>query len=123
MIERDWRTTQKALYLLHALSRSTPTKNARALSRTLKSMVGDADPKTGRKYFSRRGLVVLRGALLFAGKFEDVAAPKKKKKPAAVEECPADVINEATLKRAQNALLVTEHALTFLRAALDDPDP
>ena len=143
MIERDWRTTQKALYLLHALSRSTPTKNARALSRTLKSMVGDADPKTGRKYFSRRELVALRGddgaergavvdayagfvlrrALLFAGKFEDVAAPKKKKKPAAVEECPADVINEATLKRAQNALLVTEHALTFLRAALDDPDP
>ena len=66
---------------------------------------------------------MLRRALLFAGKFEDVAAPKKKKKPAAVEECPADVINEATLKRAQNALLVTEHALTFLRAALDDPDP
>ena len=61
MIERDWRTTQKALYLLHALSRSTPTKNARALSRTLKSMVGDADPKTGRKYFSRRELVALRG--------------------------------------------------------------
>ena len=143
MIEKDWRTTQKALYLLHALSRSTPTKNARALSRTLKSMVGDADPKTGRKYFSRRELVTLRGddgaeygavvdayagfvlrrALLFAGTFEEVATPKKKKKGAEPEVCAPDHIDEVVLKRAQNALLVAEHALTFLRAALDDPDP
>jgi len=142
MVERDWRTTTKALYLLHALSRSTPTKNARALSRTLKSMVGDADPKTGRKYFSRRELVSLRGddagdrgavvdayagfvlrrALLFAAKFDDVSPPKKKKGEEA-PTCAADEIDGLALKRAQNALLVLEHALQFLRVALDDPDP
>ncbi|KAH8092862.1 hypothetical protein JL720_5027 [Aureococcus anophagefferens] len=123
MVEKDWRTTTKALYLLHALSRSTPTKNARALSRTLKSMVGDADPKSGKKYFSRRELValrdaddaggraalvdayagfVLRRALLFAGKFEDVSPPSKKKKAAAPEACDADA-DAALLKREQNA--------------------
>ena len=62
MVEKDWRTTTKALYLLHSLSRSTPTKNSRALSRTLKSMLTDADPKTGRKYFNRRDLVAVRAA-------------------------------------------------------------
>ncbi|KAH8056460.1 hypothetical protein JL722_7294 [Aureococcus anophagefferens] len=143
MVEKDWRTTTKALYLLHALSRSTPTKNARALSRTLKSMVGDADPKSGKKYFSRRELValrdaddaggraalvdayagfVLRRALLFAGKFEDVSPPSKKKKAAAPEACDADA-DAALLKRAQNALLVADHALQFVAVALDDGDP
>ena len=143
MVEKDWRTTTKALYLLHALSRSTPTKNARALSRTLKSMVGDADPKSGKKYFSRRELValreaddadgraalvdayagfVLRRALLFAGRFEDVSPPSKKKKAAAPEACDADA-DAATLKRAQNALLVADHALQFVAVALDDGAP
>lgn len=148
MVEKDWRTTTKALYLLHALSRSTPTKNARALSRTLKSMVGDADPKSGRKYFSRRELVagkddddaalvdayagfVLRRALLFAAKFDDVAAPPKKKKTAdAAAAAPAEGassscagIDDAVLKRAQNALLVVDHALAFADAALVGGDP
>ena len=151
MVEKDWRTTTKALYLLHALSRSTPTKNARALSRTLKSMVGDSDPKSGKKYFSRRELItlreaddddgrgglvdayagfVLRRALLFAGKFEDVSPPSKKKKAksasaaASDDDCDASsFVDGDAARRAQNALLVADHALQFVAVALADGDP
>jgi len=142
MVEKDWRTTTKALYLLHSLSRSTPLKNARALSRTLKSMLADADPKTGRKFFNRRDLVavkvdaakeprkqalveayagyVLRRTLLFAGaRFDDVAVPKAKSDDESVCSAADDSL---ALKRAENALLVLEHALTFVTVALADAD-
>lgn len=129
MIEKDWRTGLKALTLVHALSRATPLKNSRALSRTLKTMLADVDPKTGHKYFNRRDLVaakkddararlvdayngfVLRRALLFAGRFEDVAAPK------AVCDTPAKAAALAA-KRAGNALLVLDHAVLFIESAL-----
>mmetsp|Transcript_8459 Transcript_8459/g.26371 ORF Transcript_8459/g.26371 Transcript_8459/m.26371 type:complete len:504 (-) Transcript_8459:236-1747(-) len=131
MVEKDWRTSLKALTLVHALSRSTPVRNSRALSRVLKNMLGDVDPKTGRKYFNRRDLValkrddrkarlvdaynglVLRRALLFAAKFDDVA------KPGAVCDTPRRAVAEAA-KRAGNALLVLDHASLFVEAALAD---
>lgn len=129
MVEKDWRTSLKALYLVHALSRQTPLKNSRALSKMLKSMLGDVDPKTGRKYFNRRDLVahkrddraarlvdaynglVLRRALLFAGKFEDVT------KQAVCDASPKRAVADAT-KRAGNALLVLDHAAHFIDTAL-----
>ena len=136
MVEKDWRTTTKALYLLHALSRQAPVKNSRALSRTLKAMLPEVDAKTGRKYFNRRELLalapardgsenpkvalvdayagfVLRRALLFAAKFEDVS-PKKKDKDGT---CAAVVVE---VQRAQNALLTLEHAAVFLELAAAD---
>lgn len=129
MVEKDWRTSLKALYLVHALSRQTPLKNSRALSKMLKSMLGDVDPKTGRKYFNRRDLVahkrddraarlvdaynglVLRRALLFAGKFEDVT------KQPVCDASPKRAVADAT-KRAGNALLVLDHAAHFVDTAL-----
>ena len=83
----------------------------------------DADDADGRAALvDAYAGFVLRRALLFAGKFEDVSPPSKKKKAAAPEACDADA-DAATLKRAQNALLVADHALQFVAVALDDGDP
>ena len=66
---------------------------------------------------------VLRRALLFAAKFEDVA-PEKKKKKGEEAECPDPAaVDPAVLKRAQNVLLVVEHGLSFVDVALADSDP
>jgi len=139
MVEQDWRTSMKALYLLHALSRQSPVPKARALSRTLKAMLTDLDPKSGRKYFNRRDLVVkkaqeerarlvdayaglvLRRTLLFAGAdFQDVSK--------SLEIIPQDGILttaaavKLTSRRAQHALLVLEHAVQFIEIARIGPD-
>lgn len=105
MAEKDWRTTIKALYILHRFSADGAPEHAPALKARLRELRRTRDPKRKDKYFNSKQLLdgdnkpesakfrafmaryahyVLLRAQCFGGMFEEIssapAAPKDKKK-------------------------------------------
>lgn len=104
MIEKDWRTTMKSLYILHRFSADGAPEHAAALKARLRELRRTKDPKRKDKFFNSKQLLagdvkpdnikfrafmaryahyVLLRAQCFGGMFDEIAvAPKlDKKKP------------------------------------------
>jgi len=107
MAEKDWRTTIKALYILHRFSADGSPDHAPALKARVRELRRTRDPKRKGKFFSSKLLqagdnseetakyrafmgryahYVLLRAQCFGGMFDEIAAPpakdnKKKKAP------------------------------------------
>ena len=104
MTEKDWRTTMKALYILHRFSADGAPEHAAALKARLRELRRTQDPKRKDKYFNSKQLLagdakpenikfrafmsryahyVLLRARCFSGMFEEISFEPKvdKKKP------------------------------------------
>lgn len=104
MTEKDWRTTMKALYILHRFSADGAPEHAAALKARLRELRRTKDPKRKDKYFNSKQLLagdakaenirfrtfmsryahyVLLRAQCFSGMFEEISSEPKvdKKKP------------------------------------------
>lgn len=104
MTEKDWRTTMKALYILHRFSADGAPEHAAALKARLRELRRTQDPKRKDKYFNSKQLLagdakpdnikfrafmsryahyVLLRAQCFSGMFEEISSEPKadKKKP------------------------------------------
>ena len=104
MTEKDWRTTMKALYILHRFSADGSPDHAAALKARLRELRRTQDPKRKDKYFNSKQLLagdakpenikfrafmsryahyVLLRAQCFSGMFEEISSEPKadKKKP------------------------------------------
>jgi hypothetical protein len=105
MAEKDWRTTMKALYILHRFSADGAPDHAAALKARLRELRRTVDPKRKDKYFNSKQLLagdakpenikfrafmsryahyVLLRAQCFSGMFDEISfepKPDKKKKP------------------------------------------
>ena len=106
MVEKDWRTTIKALYILHRFSADGSPEHAPALKARLRELRRTRDPKRKDKFFNSKQLLagdvspetmpfraflsryahyVLLRTQCFSGMFEEIlalpAAADKKKKP------------------------------------------
>lgn len=104
MTEKDWRTTMKALYILHRFSADGAPEHAAALKARLRELRRTQDPKRKDKFFNSKQLLagdshpenirfrafmsryahyVLLRAQCFSGMFEEISSEPKvdKKKP------------------------------------------
>lgn len=104
MCERDWRTTMKALYVLHRFSADGAPEHAASLKARLRELRRTKDPKRKDKFFNSKQLLagdakpenikyrafmsryahyVLLRVQCFSGMFEEIASEPKadKKKP------------------------------------------
>jgi hypothetical protein len=126
MAEKDWRTTIKALYILHRFSADGSPDHAPALKARVRELRRTRDPKRKGKFFSSKLLqagdtseetakfrafmgryahYVLLRAQCFGGMFDEIAAPpakdnKKKKaapKPITSTSLKADHLDAAKL--------------------------
>ncbi|VEU45326.1 unnamed protein product [Pseudo-nitzschia multistriata] len=126
MAEKDWRTTIKALYILHRFSADGSPEHAPALKARVRELRRTRDPKRKGKFFSSKLLLagdtseetakyraflgryahyVLLRAQCFGGMFDEIAAPsakdtKKKKaapKPITSTSLKADHLDAAKL--------------------------
>jgi len=127
MAEKDWRTTIKALYILHRFSADGSPEHAAALKARVRELRRTRDPKRKGKFFSSKLLLagdnseetakyrafmgryahyVLLRAQCFGGMFDEIAAPpakdsgKKKKaapKPITSTSLKADHLDAAKL--------------------------
>ena len=57
MAEKDWRTTIKALYILHRYSADGAPEHAQALKARLRELRRTKDPKRKDKYFNSKQLL------------------------------------------------------------------
>jgi ANTH domain len=102
MVEKDWRTTIKALYILHRFAADGSPEHAPALKARLRELRRTRDPKRKDKFFNSKQLLagdaapetlpfrafmsryahyVLLRTQCFSGMFEEIAAaPKPEKK-------------------------------------------
>jgi ANTH domain len=107
MAEKDWRTTIKALYILHRYSADASPEHAPSLKARLREMRRTRDPKRKDKYFNTKQLVagesspenikfrafmsryahyVLLRAQCFGGMFDEISSvPKPDKRTALVK--------------------------------------
>jgi hypothetical protein len=105
MIEKDWRTTMKSLYILHRFSADGAPEHAPALKARLRELRRTRDPKRKDKFFNSKQLLsgdsgpedikfraymsryahyVLLRAQCFGGMFDEISSqpkPEKKKAP------------------------------------------
>jgi hypothetical protein len=104
MIEKDWRTTMKSLYILHRFSADGAPEHAPALKARLRELRRTRDPKRKDKFFNSKQLLagdsnpedikfraymsryahyVLLRAQCFGGMFDEISQmPKQEKKKA-----------------------------------------
>ncbi|KAL3919627.1 MAG: hypothetical protein SGILL_003663 [Bacillariaceae sp.] len=128
MTEKDWRTTIKALYILHRFSADGSPDHANALKSKVREMRRTRDPKRKEKYFASKLLsagdnspaslkyrefmmryahYVLIRTQCFAGLFDEIArtpAPEKKKKKAGPKPITSTSLRKENLDAARLVL-------------------
>jgi ANTH domain len=114
MAERDWRTTIKALYILHRFSADGSPDHAPALKARLRELRRTRDPKRKDKYFNSKQLLagdvtpenkayraflaryssyVLLRAQCFGGLFDEISQEKVDKKKPPQQQKPVTATN------------------------------
>lgn len=129
MAEKDWRTTMKALYILHRFSADGAPDHAPALKARLRELRRTRDPKRKDKYFSSKLLLagdskpetvpyrafmsryahyVLLRAQCFSGMFDEISQhptqPDKKKSPTSNKPITSTSLRQEHLNAAEMLL-------------------
>jgi ANTH domain len=126
MVEKDWRTTIKALYILHRFAADGSPEHAPALKARLRELRRTRDPKRKDKFFNSKQLLagdaspetiqyrafmsryahfVLLRTQCFSGMFEEIsAAPKPDKKGGKTKPITATALRVENLNSAEMIL-------------------